>query len=462
MRMYDIIEKKRDRKELSKLEIEYFVNEYSKDNIKDYQAAALIMAIYLNGLTKEELLNLTFAMANSSKKLDLSDLKRKKGYIIDKHSTGGVGDKVTLIVLPIVAALGIDCFKMSGRGLGFTGGTADKIESIDGYNVNLSVEEAKRQVEKIGICLISQSKDIAIADKKIYALRDTTATVESIDLIAASIMSKKIACGADRLVLDVTVGNGAFAKTEEEANLLAKTMVEIGRLASLQTCAVITSMNEPLGRAVGNALEIKEVVEFLNQSEIEFNSNINSDLKEVVMSVATWMLKMADKTLDINDCKERIKKAIVSKKAYQKFVELVEAQGGKFKKIKFGIQDYEIKYPVLKDKVSYLKEIKAERNGCITDINSKKIGEALVILGGGRTTKEDDIDYSVGFYFDKKVGDMVNIGDTILKVYYNDKEKFENAFSYISDGIIIQDVDKKIGDAMKQRPHVLNVVGENV
>ena len=462
MRMYDIIEKKRDKNELSKIEIEFFINEYSKGNIPDYQASALIMAMFLNGLTNEELLNLTFAMAHSSKMLDMSDLKRTSGTIIDKHSTGGVGDKITLIVLPIVASLGVDCFKMSGRGLGFTGGTADKIESIEGYNVNLSIEDAKEQVKNIGICLISQSSDIAIADKKIYALRDTTATVESIDLISASIMRKKIACGAERLVLDVTVGNGAFAKTEDEAKKLAKTMVEIGKQANLETCAVITSMNEPLGRCVGNALEIKEVINFLTQTEIEYNSNIYYDLKEVVLALSAWMLKMADKSLDFEDCKERVKKAILSRNAYKKFIELIKAQGGKTKKVFVDRLNQEIEYPILIDSVSYLKEVRADKKGCITDINSKKIGEALVCLGGGRIKKDDEIDFSVGFEFTKKVGDMVEIGDTIIKVYYNDKLKFEDAFDYISDAIIIQDVDKKIGDALKAKPHVLDVIGDNI
>lgn len=461
MRMYDIIEKKRDKKELTKLEIEYFINEYSKDNIPDYQASALIMAIYLNGLSSEELVNLTFAMANSSKTLDLSDLRAKVGKIVDKHSTGGVGDKITLIVLPIVAALGIECFKMSGRGLGFTGGTADKIESIEGYNVNLSVEEAKKQVEDIGICLISQSKDIAIADKKIYALRDTTATVESIDLISASIMSKKIACGADKLVLDVTVGNGAFAKTEEDARKLAATMVKIGKLANLETCAVITSMNEPLGKMVGNALEIKEVIEFLNQNEFEYESDLHKDLKEIVEAMASFMIRMKDKGINFDVCKEKIKKAITSKVAYNKFLELIKAQGGMTKGVRFSKDGTIIEYPVLKDSVKYLKEIKAERTGCITDINSKKIGEALVCLGGGRLKKEDTIDFGVGFEFVKKVGAYVTEGDTIVKVFYNDREKFEEAFSYISDGIIIQDIDEKIGNALANKPHVLDVIGEN-
>ena len=462
MRMYDIIEKKRDKIELSKIEIEYFINEYSKGNIPDYQAAALVMAMYLNGISDEELKNLTLAMAHSSKMIDLTDIKRRGKYIVDKHSTGGVGDKITLIVLPIVASLGIDAFKMSGRGLGFTGGTADKIESIEGYNVNLSIEEAKAQVEDIGICLISQSSDIAIADKKLYALRDTTATVESVPLIASSIMSKKIACGTEKLVLDVTVGNGAFAKTEEEAIILANKMVELGKMKGIETCAVLTKMDEPIGKMVGNSLEIKEVVEFLNQSEIEYNSNINTDLKEIVLAISSWMMMLSDSSYDLDKCKEMVKDAILSGKAYSKFLELIKAQGGRTKTCHLENQDKTIEYPVLKEEAHYLKEIKAEKAGFITDINSKKIGEALVCLGGGRENKSDEINYSVGFEFNKKVGDRVDIGDTILKVYYEDKDRFTNAFSYISDAIIIQDIDSKIGMSLKNRPHIINVIGDNV
>ena len=267
MRMYDIIEKKRDKYELTKEEIDFFVKGYSKGEIPDYQMSALLMAIFINGMSKEELKNLTFSMANSAKVLDLSSIKVPGKYIVDKHSTGGVGDKITLIVLPIVASLGVGVCKMSGRGLGFTGGTVDKLESIVGYNVNIPINDAIEQVRDIGLCLIAQSSEIAIADKKIYALRDTTATVESINLIASSIMSKKLASGVDKILLDVTVGSGAFMKTIEDARELSKTMVSIGKLAGVETKAVITSMSEPLGRNVGNALEIKEVISFLLSDE---------------------------------------------------------------------------------------------------------------------------------------------------------------------------------------------------
>ena len=267
MRMYDIIEKKRYNYKLTKEEIDFFVEGYSKDIIPDYQAAALLMAICINGLDDEELTNLTFAMANSAKKIDLSSIKKEGRYIVDKHSTGGVGDKVTLIVLPIVASLGVDVCKMSGKGLGYTGGTADKLESIKGYDINLPLYAAIEQVKNIGACLISQSSEIAIADKKMYALRDITATVESIELISSSIMSKKLASGVDKILLDVTVGSGAFMKNIDDARKLARTMVNIGKIANTETKAIITSMEEPLGKCVGNALEIKEVIEFLLSNE---------------------------------------------------------------------------------------------------------------------------------------------------------------------------------------------------
>ena len=424
MRMYDIIEKKRYMKELSKEEIEFFVKGYSDGKIPDYQASALLMAICINGLTNKELVYLTFAMANSAKRLDLSAIKRPGQYIVDKHSTGGVGDKVTLIVLPIVAALGVDVCKMSGRGLGFTGGTADKLESIVGYDVNIPLDEAIEQVKKIGVCLISQSEDIAVADKKIYALRDTTATVESIDLIASSIMSKKIAAGAEKILLDVTVGSGAFMKNLDDAKKLARTMVDIGKLAGVETKAVITSMEEPLGKCVGNALEMKEVIEFLLSDETALMDESNKDLREVVFEIAAYMLQMSGIGKDIEQNKRDVLRCITSGKAYDKFIGLVNAQS----------------------------------SGCILSIDSKKIGEALVCLGGGRIKKGDDIDYAVGFEFLKKVGDNVGEGEPILKVIYNDKEKFDEAFSYIQDAIVIENVSTDYAKNLKDRRHVLDIV----
>ena len=403
MRMYDIIEKKRDKRELTKEEIEFAVNGYSNGEIPDYQMSALLMAIYLNGLTNLELVYLTFAMRDSANILDLSSLKKEGKYIVDKHSTGGVGDKVTLIVLPIVASLGVDVCKMSGKGLGFTGGTADKLESIIGYDINIDLNRAISQVKDIGVCLMSQSSDIAIADKKIYALRDTTATVESIDLIASSIMSKKLASGVDKILLDVTVGSGAFMKNVDDAKKLAKTMVNIGKLAKVETKAVITSMSEPLGHSVGNAVEIKEVISFLLSDEETLLSDYNKDLKDVVFEIAAQMMKMAGSGDDIEENKNKIFESIVSKKAYHKFIELIQAQDGKTYEVYMDWVGENLEMPVLKDKVKYMKEIHAQDDGFVVSINSKKIGEALVCLGGGRLRKDEDIDYAVGFEFSKKL-----------------------------------------------------------
>lgn len=459
MRMYDIIEKKRDKLELTKDEINFFVRGYCNGEIPDYQASALLMAIYLNKLTKNELLYLTEAMAKSAKIVDLSNIKTPGKYIVDKHSTGGVGDKVTLIVLPIVAALGVDVFKMSGRGLGFTGGTADKLEAIKGYNINLSLEQACHQIQDIGECLISQSPEIAIADKKLYALRDTTATVESIDLIASSIMSKKLALGADKILIDVTVGSGAFMKNLDDARKLANTLVEIGNMAGRETKAIITDMDQPLGRSVGNALEIKEVISFLLSDETTLKSDELKDLKDVVFEIAAYMVKMAGCGDDIAENKIRIEKVITSRKAYDKFIDLIKAQGGHIYEVYMDWIGMNLDMPVLKDNVRYMKEIHAQKDGYIVSIDSKKVGEALVCLGGGRQTKDDLIDYAVGFEFVKKVGERVYEGETILKVLYNDKEKFNLAFDYLEDAIYIDNIEDTLALTLKKKPHVLDIIG---
>ncbi len=459
MRMYDIIEKKRDKLELTKEEINFFVRGYCNGEIPDYQASALLMAIYLNKLTKNELLYLTEAMAKSAKIVDLSNIKTPGKYIVDKHSTGGVGDKVTLIVLPIVAALGVDVFKMSGRGLGFTGGTADKLEAIKGYNINLSLEQACHQIQDIGECLISQSPEIAIADKKLYALRDTTATVESIDLIASSIMSKKLALGADKILIDVTVGSGAFMKNIEDARKLANTLVEIGNMAGRETKAIITDMDQPLGRSVGNALEVKEVISFLLSDETTLKSDELKDLKDVVFEIAAYMVKMAGCGDDIAENKIRIKKVITSRKAYDKFIELIKAQGGHIYEVYMDWIGMNLDMPVLKDNVRYMKEIHAQKDGYIVSIDSKKVGEALVCLGGGRQTKDELIDYAVGFEFVKKVGERVYEGETILKVLYNDKEKFNLAFDYLEDAIYIDNIEDTLALTLRKKPHVLDIIG---
>ena len=317
MNVLEIIAKKRDGKELSKEEIEYFIKEYTKGNITDYQAAALVMAIYINKMTIEETTNLTIAMANSGDILDLSEF----GIVVDKHSTGGVGDKIKLILMPIMSALGVPVAKMSGRGLGFTGGTADKLESIPGYKTSLTEEEFKRNVKEIGISLITQTGNLAPADKKIYALRDSISCTDSIPLIASSIMSKKIAAGANKVLLDVTCGNGAFMKKKEDAIELAREMKKIGNLAGKETICIITSMEEPLGLAVGNTIEIIESINALK-------GNMQQDVKEVVLELGSYMLKLAQKGDNIEENKEKILKCINSNKAYEKFLELVEKQGG--------------------------------------------------------------------------------------------------------------------------------------
>ncbi len=458
MRMYDIIEKKRDNKELTTEEIEYFVREYSLSNIEDYQMSALLMAIYLNKMNARELTDLTFAMAKSSNMINLDSIKEEGKFIVDKHSTGGVGDKVTLIVLPIVASLGAKVCKMSGRGLGFTGGTADKLEAIKGYDVNIDIQRAKEQVNDIGVALISQSSDIAIADKKLYALRDVTATVESIDLISASVMSKKIASGADKILLDVTCGSGAFMKDIASARRLAQTMVNIGKIANIETKAIITSMDEPLGRSVGNAVEIKEVISFLLSDETTLNSKSLKGLKDVVFECAAWMLKLANVGEDIEENKVKIMEEITSKRAYNKFIELIKAQGGHIHSVYMDLLGMSIDMPVLNDQVKYLKDIRAEKSGHIVSIDSKKIGEALVSLGGGRKTKQDSIDHAVGFEFINKVGSKVNESDTILKVFYNDKEKFDEAFEYIKDAIVIENLEDTLGEALSNKPHILDII----
>ena len=458
MRMYDIIQKKRDKEELTREEIEYFVSEYSADRIPDYQASALLMAIYLNKLTLNELEYLTNAIVNSAYRLDLSMLKRDDRFIVDKHSTGGVGDKVTLIVLPIVASFGVEICKMSGRGLGITGGTADKLESIVGYDINIPLEKAIEQVKEIGLCLISQSSDIAIADKKLYALRDTTATVESTDLIASSIMSKKIASGAEKVLLDVTVGNGAFMKTMEDARKLANTMVELGKIAGIETKAVITSMDEPLGRCVGNSVEVKEAISFLLSDEDSLFSDDIKDLREVVFEMAAQMIKLAGFGDDIQMNKDAIAKAIISGSAYDKFIELVKAQGGQIRNVHLDEYDADVDMPILKDEVKYLKEIKAEANGTIISIDGGKIGEALVCLGGGRNNKEDVIDSAVGFEFKKKVGDSVREGDVILTCLFNDKNKFNEAFNYIKDSITISYIDDEEINNLTEKSHILDII----
>ena len=404
MNIIDIIEKKRDKKTLTKEEINYFIENYTNGKIADYQASALIMAIFLNGMDDEETTNLALAMAKSGEILDLSKIN---GIIVDKHSTGGVGDKVSLILLPLVASCGVPVAKMSGRGLGFTGGTVDKLESIPGYNTKIDMNNFVQNVEKIGISMISQTLNLAPADKKIYALRDSISCVESIPLIASSIMSKKIASGADKIVLDVTVGSGAFMKTKEKARKLAKQMIEIGKLANRETVCVLTNMDEPLGYAVGNSLEVIEAIEFLN-------GNIIEDVKEVVLELGANMLKLAGIGEDIEQNKEILMKNIKNGKAFEKFKELVQLQGGDVTYLE-DVEKFQ--------KAKYIEYVYSEEKGYIRKIDAKEIGKIVCELGAGRIEKEDEIDYSVGLILRKKVSDKVAKGEEIAYIYANDTEK---------------------------------------
>ena len=419
MNIQEIIAKKRDKQELTKEEINFFITEYTNNNIADYQASALIMAIYLNGMSKEETVNLTTAMATSGDILDLSEI----GTVVDKHSTGGVGDKVTLILAPIIASLGVTVAKMSGRGLGYTGGTIDKLESIPGYKTNISEEEFIQNVKKIGISLIGQTMNLAPADKKIYALRDATSTTESIPLIASSIMSKKIAAGANKIVLDVTYGSGAFMKTKERAKELANEMIEIGRLAGRETVAVITPMEEPLGKNVGNNLEVIEAVEALK-------GNIAEDVKNVVLELGSNMLKLAGKGNDLEDNKSKMMDNILNGKALEKFKELVANQGGDITYIEDTNKFEKAKY--------ILPVTLEEQNGIVKELKAEEVGKLSVLLGGGRIRKEDKIDPSVGITLIKKIGDKIEKGDIVAYIHANDEKKGKEAVQRLKEIYVIE------------------------
>jgi len=396
MTILEIIDKKRLNKELTKSEIEFAINGYLGGSIKDYQMSSLLMAIVLNGMTDKETIDLTDVMINSGDVIDLSEVE---GIIVDKHSTGGVGDKVTLVLGPLLASLGIKIAKMSGRGLGHTGGTIDKLESIDGFNVSIDQKQFIKQVNDINIALVSQTGNLAPADKKIYALRDVTGTVESIPLIASSIMSKKIASGADIIMIDVKVGSGALMKNLEDARKLASLMVKIGKAYRKPTICLITNMDEPLGYAIGNALEVEEAVNTLK-------GNGPSDLLEVVITLCSIIIG-AVKKIPNSDAKDILFKQLNNGEAYKKFEELVKAQKGNLKKLK------------ISDKVF---SIKSDKAGYINKIDALKLGEIAKQIGAGRNTLEDKIDYEVGLVLTKKVGDFVEKEEEIIKVYLKDKD----------------------------------------
>lgn len=422
MEIGEIIRKKRDQEELTKEEIEFFISEYSNGNIKDYFASSLLMAIYLNGMSQKEISDLTMAMAHSGDILDLSSIP---GIKIDKHSTGGIGDKVTMVLMPLIASLGIPVAKMSGRGLGYTQGTIDKLESIPGFKTSISKEEFINNVKEIGISIMAQQDTIDIADKKLYALRDVTQTVESIPLIASSIMSKKIAAGADKIVLEVTCGSGAFMQDEERAMVLSKTMVDIGKQAGKQTVAVITNMNQPLGRFAGNALEVMETIDILKGKGEE-------DVVEVCLVIGAYMLKLAKLGDNLGNNFKLLKRNLDNGEGLKKFGELIERQGGD-KSI--------IESPELLNMAKFKTPVLAKENGYIYEIECKNIGKAIVTLGGGRLTKEDFIDNTIGVEVLKKVGDAVEMGEPIMYIYSNDKYKAEEVSRMLRNSYKIGSVE---------------------
>ncbi len=407
MRIYDIIEKKRDGHKLTKEEIDFFVQEYTKEKIEDYQASALLMAIFINGMDEEETVNLTESMAKSGDMLDLSAID---GITADKHSTGGVGDKTSLVVAPICASLGIKMAKMSGRGLGHTGGTIDKLESIEGYNTSIDTDAFFKQVNEIGIALIGQTGNLAPADKKIYALRDVTATVGNISLIASSIMSKKIAAGAKNIVLDVKCGSGAFMKDEDSATELAEMMVKIGKKCGRNMAAVITNMDIPLGSSIGNALEIKEVVDILKNKG-------DKQLRELCLVLSATILSISY-GWNYDKAYNKAENALLDGSAFNKLKELVTAQGGNAE-----LLDNTELLPSCEKTL----EIKAKQDGYIQSIDSRIVGESAVLLGAGREKKTDTIDYGAGIVILKKTCDKVSVGDTIAVLYAETEERLKNA-----------------------------------
>lgn len=423
MRMYDLIMKKRNGKELCDEEIDSMIREYVAGNIPEYQMSAMLMAIYFKGMSDHETAVLTNAVAHSGEMIDLSEIE---GIKVDKHSTGGVGDKTTLIIGPIVASYGVKVAKMSGRGLGHTGGTIDKMESIPNMKTSISREEFINIVNKIGVSVIGQSGNLAPADKKLYALRDVTATVDSIPLIAASIMSKKLAAGNDRILLDVKTGSGAFMKTLEDSILLAEKMVAIGEHAGKRTVALITDMDKPLGYAIGNSLEIIEVI-------LTLKGNGPEDLTEVCIELAANMLYLAE-IGDIDTCKSMAKESIKNGKAFEKLVDMVEAQGGDVNVIK------DIS---LFQKAPYEYKVRASREGYITHINTEQCGIASVVLGAGRQTKESEIDYSAGIILNNKIGNYVKSDDVLATLYASKEELFEEAAKMLEDAYTISDEKPK-------------------
>ena len=418
MRMIDIIEKKRDGKSLTREEIEFFVNGYTRGEVPDYQASSLAMAIFFQDMNDEERAALTMSMVNSGERIDLSDIN---GIKVDKHSTGGVGDTTTLVLAPLVAAVGVPVAKMSGRGLGHTGGTIDKLESVKGFNVEISEKDFIKLVNDNQVAVIGQSGNLTPADKKLYALRDVTGTVNSIPLIASSIMSKKIAAGADAIVLDVKTGSGAFMKTLDDAEALAHAMVRIGNNVGRNTMAIISDMSQPLGNAVGNALELKEAIATLK-------GNGPKDLTELVLTLGSQMVVLAEQATSLDEARQMLIDAIKSGKALNKFKTFLSNQGG---------DDSIVDSPEKLPSAKYQVEFKAKKDGFITEIIANEIGVASMMLGAGRQTKEDVIDLGVGIVLNKKVGEHVEKGENILTIHTNTK-KIDDILNKLDNSITIE------------------------
>lgn len=433
MRMYDLITKKKHGLELSTDEINYLVSGFTKGEIPDYQMSAFLMAVCFQNMSARETLDLTMAMANSGDMLDLSEIHGKKA---DKHSTGGVGDKTSLILGPLVASLGVPVAKMSGRGLGHTGGTIDKLESFPGFSVAISNRMFIDNVNRMKLAIVGQTANLAPADKLLYALRDVTATVDQISLIASSIMSKKLAAGSDVIVLDVKCGSGAFMKTYEDARKLAECMVAIGNGANRKTYAVISDMNQPLGNAVGNILEVKEAIAALR-------GEAPSDITEASVTLASYMLLGAGRVENIAEAERLLKEQIRSGKALDKLAEFVSAQGG---------DSSYVYHPEKFPQASIFAEVQADRDGWITAMNTEEIGMTSLLLGGGRETKDSPIDLTVGILFQKKIGDFVKKGDTIAVLHANDAAKKEAAMQRLRNAIQIENRE------VQPSKHILGIV----
>ncbi len=424
MRFYDLIIKKRGGQELTQEEINFMIKEYCEDRIPDYQMSAILMAIYFKGMSKREIKYLTMAMVNSGKIIDLSSIP---GIKVDKHSTGGVGDTTTLALVPMVAAAGVPVAKMSGRGLGHTGGTIDKLESIEGFKAELSLNKFIDIVKKVGASIISPTSDLAPADKKLYALRDVTGTIDSIPLIVSSIMSKKLAAGADAIVLDVTTGSGAFMQEYKDALKLGKIMVGIGLEIGKETVAVVSNMEEPLGFAIGNSLEVKEAIEVLKNKGPE-------DLRNLCLVLGAHMLKLGGAVKSYEEGKKSLEKILQEGAAFNKFKEMITAQGGNLEIID---------RPELLPLAKHCTKIKADISGYLQKIDSRLIGESAMLLGAGREKKESEIDLFVGIILKKKVGSKININEDLAEVHYNDSEKLKEAKNKLFSSFVIGDKKPK-------------------